>query len=156
MSSGLAHISSCLSKFGIFRRLLFIASRQIKVRGLTSEVPLLTMATTSQDWIDKGRSSVVHFHAVTLCSDAEALRYSAASVMQTLVAFQQAGSREAAICHAFLLRENAKAVPDDQVRERANAFGHAGEAFFTCANACQRSERLAKCFVLAKKIERSR
>lgn len=66
---------------------------------------------------------------------------------QAEVAFQRAGrSREVAICHAYLLRENARAVPDDQVKERADAFGNAGEAFYTCANRSspdQRRERLA-------------
>jgi hypothetical protein len=80
---------------------------------------------------------------------------------QALVAFQRAGrSREVAICHAFLLRENARAVPDDQVKERADAFGNAGEAFYTCANASlpdQKRERLAyftnaaECFVQGNK-----
>ena len=76
---------------------------------------------------------------------------------QALVAFQRAGrNREVAICHAFLLRENARAVPDDQVNERADAFSNAGEAFYACANASlsdQKRERLAyytnaaECFV---------
>jgi tetratricopeptide (TPR) repeat protein len=80
---------------------------------------------------------------------------------QALVAFQRAGkSREVAICHAFLLRENARAVPDDQVKERADAFGNAGEAFYTCANTSlpdQKRERLAyftnaaECFVQGNK-----
>lgn len=66
---------------------------------------------------------------------------------QALVAFQRAGrSREVAICHAFLLRENARAVPDDQAKERTDAFGEAGEAFSSCADKStpdQRRERLA-------------
>ena len=66
---------------------------------------------------------------------------------QALVAFQRAGrSREVSICHAFLLRENARAVPDDQVKEMADAFGDAGEAFSVCAKASlpdQGKERLA-------------
>ena len=54
---------------------------------------------------------------------------------QALVAFQRAGkTRQVTICHAFLLRESARTVPDDQVRERADAFAEAGEAFSTCAN----------------------
>ena len=72
---------------------------------------------------------------------------------QALVAFQRAGrSQKAAICHAFLLRETARAVPDNQVNERAGAFGEAGEAFSTCANASQTRARLvyykngAECF----------
>ena len=58
---------------------------------------------------------------------------------QALVAFQraemqQAGKfREVAICRAFLLRENARAVPEDQVKERENTFIEAGKAFSTCA-----------------------
>ena len=76
---------------------------------------------------------------------------------QALVAFQRAGrTREVAICHAFLLRENARAVPDDQVKARVDAFVEAGQAFFTCAKASlphQARERLAyyanaaECFV---------
>jgi tetratricopeptide (TPR) repeat protein len=66
---------------------------------------------------------------------------------QALVAFQRAGrSQEVAICHAFLLRENARVIPDDQARERTDAFGEAGEAFHTCAKATlpdQKKERLA-------------
>ena len=66
---------------------------------------------------------------------------------QALIAFQRAGrNREVIICRAFFLRENARAVPDDQVKERADAFGEAGEAFFACADASlpdQRRERLA-------------
>ena len=66
---------------------------------------------------------------------------------QALVAFQRAGrAREVTICHAFLLRENARAVPDDQVREREDAFTEAGEAFSACASESlsqQRRERLA-------------
>jgi hypothetical protein len=80
---------------------------------------------------------------------------------QALVAFQRAGrSREVTICHAYLLRENARAIPDDQVKEMANAFNSAGEAFYTCANASlpeQKRERLAyytnaaECFVQGNK-----
>lgn len=76
---------------------------------------------------------------------------------QALVAFQRAGrSREVAICHAFFLRENARAVPDDQVKDRVDAFVKAGQAFFACAKASlphQARERLAyyantaECFV---------
>ena len=76
---------------------------------------------------------------------------------QALVAFQRAGrTREVAICHAFLLRENARAVPDDQVKERVDAFNEAGQAFSTCAEESlsqQTRERLAyyanaaECFV---------
>lgn len=67
---------------------------------------------------------------------------------QALVAFQRAGkSRVVAICHAFLLRENARAVPDDQVKERADAFTEAGVAFSTCASHAslpdQKGERVA-------------
>jgi hypothetical protein len=83
---------------------------------------------------------------------------------QALVAFQRAGSsRVVAICHAFLLRENARAVPDDQVKERADAFGGAGEAFSTCANHAslpdQRREQLAyytnaaECFVQGGRLK---
>jgi hypothetical protein len=76
---------------------------------------------------------------------------------QALVAFQRAGrTREVAICHSFLLRENARAVPDDQVKDREDAFNEAGQAFSICANASlphQPRERLAyytnaaECFV---------
>ena len=82
---------------------------------------------------------------------------------QALVAFQRAGrAREVAICHAFLLRENARAVPDDQVRDREDAFAEAGEAFSACANESQpqqRRERLAyytnaaECFVQGRKTK---
>jgi len=81
---------------------------------------------------------------------------------QALVAFQRAGkNREVAICHAFLLRENARAVPDDQVRERADAFTEAGEKFSTCAEESQlqqRREKLvyytnaAECFVQGRRL----
>lgn len=82
---------------------------------------------------------------------------------QALVAFQRAGrAREVAICHAFLLRENARSLPDDQVRERADAFTGAGEAFATCADESlshQRRERLAyyinaaDCFVQGRRLK---
>ena len=82
---------------------------------------------------------------------------------QALVAFQRAGrTREVAICHAFLLRESARAVPDDQVKDRIDAFCEAGEAFSTCANKSspqQRGERLAyytnagDCFVQGRRLE---
>jgi len=82
---------------------------------------------------------------------------------QALVAFQRAGrTREAAICHAFLLRENARAVPDDLVREMKDAFTEAGEAFSVCAkNALshQRKEKLvyytnaAECFVQGYRLK---
>ena len=82
---------------------------------------------------------------------------------QALVAFQRAGrAREVTICHAFLLRENARAVPDDQVREREDAFTEAGEAFSACANESlsqQRRERLAyytnaaECFVQGRRTK---
>ena len=82
---------------------------------------------------------------------------------QALVAFQRAGrTREVAICRAFLLRDNARAVPDDQVDERANAFTEAGEAFYTRATESlphQRKERLAyytnaaECFVQGRSFK---
>lgn len=82
---------------------------------------------------------------------------------QALVAFQRAGrTREVSICHAFLLRENARGVPDDQVKDRIDAFCEAGEAFSTCANASsshQRGERLAyytnagDCFVQGRRLK---
>jgi len=82
---------------------------------------------------------------------------------QALVAFQRAGrAREVTICHAFLLRENARAVPDDQVREREDAFTEAGEAFSACANESlsqQRRERLSyytnagECFVQGRRMK---
>lgn len=82
---------------------------------------------------------------------------------QALVAFQRAGrTREVEICHAFLLRENARAVPDDQVKERADAFNEAGGAFSACANAPlsnQKRERLTyyanagECFVQGGKLK---
>ena len=82
---------------------------------------------------------------------------------QAQVAFQRAGRfREVAICGAFLLRENARAVPDDQVRERENAFIEAGVAFSTCATKSlprQRREWLAyhanaaECFVQGRRFK---
>ena len=82
---------------------------------------------------------------------------------QALVAFQRAGrDREVAISHAFLLRENARAIPDDQVKDRVGAFCEAGEAFSTCAKASQphqTRERLAyyanaaECFVQGRMLE---
>ena len=82
---------------------------------------------------------------------------------QAVVAFQRAEKpREAMICRAFLLRENARAVPDDRVRERAKAFTEAGETFSTCANETQphrRKERLAyytnaaECFVQGRRLK---
>jgi len=66
---------------------------------------------------------------------------------QAVVAFQRAQKpREAMICRAFLLRENARVVPDDQTKERAKAFTEAGEIFSTCASESQphqKKERLA-------------
>ena len=82
---------------------------------------------------------------------------------QALVAFQRAGkARQVAICHAFLLRENAKGVPDDQVKERTDAFAEAGEAFSTCASESspqQGRERpvyytnAAECFVQGRRLK---
>ena len=81
---------------------------------------------------------------------------------QALVAFQRAGrTREVEICHAFLLRENARAVPDDQVKDRVGAFNEAAEAFSACAKASlphQMRERLAyytnaaECFVQGRML----
>jgi hypothetical protein len=82
---------------------------------------------------------------------------------QALVAFQRAGrAREVAICHAFLLRGNARAVPDDQVRERTDAFVEAGEAFSTCAKETLSSQKVgrlvyynngAECFVQGRRLK---
>jgi len=75
---------------------------------------------------------------------------------QAMVAFKKAGeTRQAYICYAYLLREDARAASDDQVRERADAFNKAGVAFSTCANEpeSQRGERLTystnagECFI---------
>ena len=75
---------------------------------------------------------------------------------QAMVAFNKAGeTRQANICYAYLLREDARAVPNDQVRGRIDAFNRAGEAFSTCANEPQskRGERLTystnagECFI---------
>ena len=76
---------------------------------------------------------------------------------QAMVAFKQAGStQEANICYAFLLRESAREVPDNQVKERIDAFIKAGEAFSTCIEESkphQSRQRLAynanaaECFV---------
>jgi len=81
---------------------------------------------------------------------------------QALVAFHRAGkAREVAICRAFLLRENARVVPDDQVKEREDAFAEAGEAFSACVNehlSHKRRERLvyytnaAECFIQGRKL----
>lgn len=87
---------------------------------------------------------------------------------QAMVAFNRAGkasgkprTREVAICHAFLLREDARAVPDDQVIEREDAFTKAGEKFSACANESlphQKREKLvyyanaAECFVQVRKF----
>lgn len=80
---------------------------------------------------------------------------------QALVAFQRAGAtRQATICHAFLLRENARVVPDNRAKERVDAFAKAGEAFSTCANESlphQERQRLiyytnaAECFVRGRR-----
>ena len=82
---------------------------------------------------------------------------------QAVLAFQRAGrSREAAICRAFLLRENAQTVPNDRVKERADAFGEAGGAFSACADASlpqQRREQLAyytnaaECFAQGNRLK---
>jgi len=82
---------------------------------------------------------------------------------QAVVAFQRARKpREAMICRAFLLREDARAVPDDQMRERAEAFTEAGETFSTCASESQphqRKERLAyyanaaECFLQGHRLK---
>jgi len=84
---------------------------------------------------------------------------------QALVAFQRAGrTREVAICHAFLLRENARAVPDDQVKDRIGAFNEAGDAFSACAEASplhRTGERLAyytnaaECFVQGRTLKKA-
>lgn len=82
---------------------------------------------------------------------------------QAMTAFQQAKKpQEAAICYAFLLREDARAIPDNQARERADAFAKAGDGFSVCANESQphqTRERLAyhanaaECFVLAHRLK---
>ena len=91
--------------------------------------------------------------------------YQRAEQVQQAQQAQQAGSsREVTICHAFLLRENARAVPDDRVKERADAFSEAGEAFFNCANASlqhQRKEKLAyyanaaDCFLRGRRLKKA-
>ncbi|KAF9778765.1 hypothetical protein BJ322DRAFT_1114103 [Thelephora terrestris] len=116
---------------------------QITVWESTSEVPQLATKSGSQEWIDTAKSMFAN------------KRYA-----QAKVAYKRAGrDRESAICHAFLLRENAKAVPDDQVKGRAEAFGNAGEAFYTCAETSppdKRREQLAyytnaaECFAQGK------
>ena len=82
---------------------------------------------------------------------------------QAIVAFKHAGrTREVGICHAFLLRENARGVPDYWAWERADTFTKAGEAFSTCAKGSQphqKRERLAyyanaaECFVQGYKFK---
>jgi len=82
---------------------------------------------------------------------------------QAVVAFQQAGKpQEVAISHAYLLQENARVIPDNQVTERAGAFTKAAEAFSTCANGSQphqRKEKLvyhtnaAECFLQGHKFK---
>ena len=82
---------------------------------------------------------------------------------QAMVAFQHAGKpQEVAISYAYLLRESARVMPDNQVTERADAFTKAGEAFSTCANGSQphqRKERLvyhtnaAECFLQGHKFK---
>lgn len=88
---------------------------------------------------------------------------------QAMVAFKRAEkisgetrTREVAICLAFLLREDAREVPDNQANERADAFAEAGEAFSTCANESlphQERQRLiyftnaAKCFVQGRRLK---
>ena len=84
---------------------------------------------------------------------------------QALVAFQRAGrTQEVAICHAFFLRENARAVPDDQVKKRACAFGEAGKAFSVCANESPPQEtkkrlsyyaNAADCFALGRRFKKA-
>lgn len=61
---------------------------------------------------------------------------------QAMLAFQQAEKpQKAAICYAFLLREDARLVPNNQARERENAFIKAGEAFSSCAAESQPDEK---------------
>jgi hypothetical protein len=82
---------------------------------------------------------------------------------QAQVAFQRAGrTREVMICHAFLLRDNARVVPDNQVKERADAFTQAGESFSTCATKSpphRKGEGLAyytnaaECFVQGRRFK---
>ena len=81
---------------------------------------------------------------------------------QAIIAFEEAGkTREADICYAFLYRENARAVPNGQVKERADAFIKAGEAFSACANQPQSHgrERLTyyanagECFFQGRRFE---
>ena len=60
---------------------------------------------------------------------------------QAKLAFQQAGKvQKAAICDAFLFRENARLVSNNLVKERENAFMKAGEAFSSCADKSQPNE----------------
>ena len=57
---------------------------------------------------------------------------------QAMLAFQQAEKdQKAAICYAFLLREDARLIPNNLVKERENAFIKAGEAFSSCADESQ-------------------
>ena len=61
---------------------------------------------------------------------------------EAMLAFQQAEKgQKAAICYAFLLREDARLVPNNQMKERENAFVKAGEAFSSCADESQLDEK---------------
>ena len=66
---------------------------------------------------------------------------------QASVAFLRAGrNREAAICDAYLLRENARLIPTTANAARIQAFTAAANAFITCAQdspSKQINERLA-------------
>lgn len=109
---------------------------QIEIWKSASEVPHLATESSSQDWVDTGKLCVANSYASNVLTQKFRM-FANKRYAQALVAFQRAGkSRQVAICHAFFLRENARAVADDQVKKRVDAFGEAGEAFSTCANGC--------------------
>ena len=136
---------------------------QLEVWDPTTEVPRLATESTAQDWIDAGILFVTSSMLQRCLLMLKLRMFTNKRYEQARVAFLRAGeSGYVAVCDAFLLRENARVVPDDRVKDRAHAFGEAGEAFHACANGSppgRERERLAyytnaaDCFVQAKRFK---
>ena len=119
---------------------------QIEIRSSTVGVPRLAVASTPKEWSKAGRTSasgssvsmyyiINFFHRLFFNK-----RYGQASV-----AFSRAGqNREAKICNAYLLREQARFIITTARATRIQAFVDAANAFITCAQGSPRvNERLA-------------
>jgi hypothetical protein len=124
-----------LNLFSKLVQLYWSNKDQIEIWPPTAEIPCLAVKSTSKEWVKTGRMSVLGFgiemnHIMTLLHRLfDNGRYSQASV-----AFLRAGrNREAAICNAHLLRENARSISITASTVRTRAFVTAASAFIACA-----------------------